>query len=146
MKKPITDLIKNDAAPYTESDLALIEAAKKSLLDKLQSITKKPNLDLINYAIDFAAEAHKGQYRASGDPYVLHPIAVAEMVLELKIDTSTIITALLHDTIEDTNVTSQVIAEAFGNDVSKLVDGVTKLAKIEYKKQYLSIYKVIYKW
>ncbi|MDF3047318.1 MAG: guanosine polyphosphate pyrophosphohydrolase/synthetase [Candidatus Midichloriaceae bacterium] len=137
MKKAITDLIKNDATPYTESDLALIEAARQSLLQKLQSITKKPNLELINYAIDFAAEAHKGQYRASGDPYILHPIAVAEIVLELKIDTSTIITALLHDTIEDTNVTSQIIAEGFGNEVSKLVDGVTKLAKIEYQPEHV---------
>lgn len=137
MQKQVIEQIVNDANPYTEADLELIAGAKKSLLDRAKSSTTKVNLEKIAHAVEVAAVAHRGQYRASGEPYVLHPIAVAEILTELKIDTSTIITALLHDTIEDTKLTSELIEEAFGKDVSKLVDGVTKLAKIEYQPEHV---------
>ncbi len=137
MQKQIIDSFTSNADPYTESDLKVIEHAKNSLLNSAKASTKKANLEKISYAVDMASIAHRGQYRASGEPYVLHPIAVAEILTELKIDTSTIITALLHDTLEDTKLRTEVLEEIFGKDVSKLVDGVTKLAKIEYQPEHV---------
>ena len=111
----------------------------------LQLVAKNnPNADLIliEKAIIFATNAHKGQFRKSGEEYVTHPIAVAEILAEQKFDTFSIITALLHDTIEDTSVTKEQIADIFSKEVANLVEGVTKLKKIDYlliqnlKKQY----------
>jgi GTP pyrophosphokinase len=133
----LVNQITNTADPYTEADIELIEKAKQALLSEIKGSANKANLEKISQAIDISAEAHRGQYRASGEPYVLHPIAVAEILIELNIDTSSIITALLHDTIEDTKLTPGIIESIFGKDVSKLVDGVTKLAKIEYQPEHV---------
>jgi GTP diphosphokinase / guanosine-3',5'-bis(diphosphate) 3'-diphosphatase len=93
-----------------------------------------PNFDeaRINKAIDFAIHYHKDQTRASGEPYYHHPLQVAEIILEMKLDSDSVITALLHDAIEDTALTLEDIKEHFGDEVAKLVDGVTKLSKIEF--------------
>jgi len=88
------------------------------------------DLEKVKRAYDLAEKAHKGQYRLSGGPYVEHPIAVAELLAELHMDVDTIAAALLHDTVEDTNVTREELAKDFGEQVAKLVDGVTKLGKI----------------
>ena len=89
------------------------------------------NSKLIEEAYQFALESHKSQKRYSGDPYISHPVAVADILLNLKLDTSTIITGLLHDTLEDTLATEHEIKEKFGDEVAVLVNGVTKLSKIE---------------
>lgn len=92
-----------------------------------------PNTDegLINKAYMFAMRAHTTQRRASGDPYFSHPIEVAKILVDLKMDDATIVTALLHDTIEDTDVTKEDIEREFGTHVASLVNGVTKLTKLE---------------
>lgn len=115
----------------------LIEKAAKELLKKAKISNPKADLKKIKKAIDFAAEAHDGQFRASKEPYVLHPIAVAEILTDIKIDTASIITAILHDTIEDTEATVDDIKKEFGAPIAKLVEGVTKLAKIEYQPEHI---------
>ena len=92
----------------------------------------KADFDLIRRAYVFGAEAHKEQKRLSGVPYISHPLAVAHILTQLKMDPMTIASALLHDTIEDTGVTAQQVSERFGNDVAMLVEGVTKLDKLEF--------------
>ena len=91
------------------------------------------SLDLIKKAYDFSKSKHAGQYRDDGKDYFTHPIAVAEILSNMGLDSSTIITALLHDVVEDSAVTIQDIKKLFGLEISKLVDGVTKLTKIELK-------------
>lgn len=115
----------------------LINQAKENLLKKAKACNSKADLAKISRAVDIAASAHDGQFRASGEPYVTHPIAVAEILLDLKIDCNSIITALLHDTLEDTSLTIETIENEFGSEVAKLVDGVTKLAKIEYQPEHV---------
>jgi len=92
----------------------------------------KADFDLIRRAYVFGAEAHKEQKRLSGVPYISHPLAVAYILTQLKMDVMTITSALLHDTIEDTGVTAQQVSERFGHDVAMLVEGVTKLDKLEF--------------
>ncbi|MBM3222409.1 MAG: bifunctional (p)ppGpp synthetase/guanosine-3',5'-bis(diphosphate) 3'-pyrophosphohydrolase [Candidatus Tectomicrobia bacterium] len=92
----------------------------------------KADFGLIQRAYAFGAEAHKEQKRRSGIPYIVHPLAVAHILTQLKMDAMTIASALLHDTIEDTGVTAQEVAERFGSDVAALVEGVTKLDKLEF--------------
>src|SRR5919201_4454184 len=92
----------------------------------------KADFALIRHAYAFGAEAHKEQKRRSGIPYISHPLAVAHILTQLRMDAMTIASALLHDTIEDTGVTAQQVAERFGNDVAVLVEGVTKLSKLEF--------------
>lgn len=115
----------------------ILVSAKKEFLAKAKKVTPSNNIKLIEKAFDLAVSAHDGQKRQSGEPYVLHPIAVAEILLDLKLDTSTIITALLHDTIEDTKISSEDLKKEFGEEVARLVDGVTKLAKIEYQPEHI---------
>lgn len=116
---------------------SVIEKASRDLLKKAKASNPKADLKLIKKAIDFAAKAHDGQFRASKEPYVLHPIAVADILTEIKIDTASIITAILHDTVEDTDVTVADIKKEFGAGIAKLVEGVTKLAKIEYQPEHV---------
>ena len=87
--------------------------------------------DLLTKAYIFTAKVHKGQSRISGEPYISHPLEVARLLAELRQDPETVCAGLLHDTVEDTATTLKEIGEHFGNDVSDLVDGVTKLAKID---------------
>lgn len=101
------------------------------LVEKVREYNPDTDEALLNKAYVFAMRAHQKQKRANGDPYFSHPIEVAFILTELRMDDTTIITALLHDTIEDTNVTRGDIAREFGDTVATLVDGVTKLTKLE---------------
>ena len=100
------------------------------LVQKILDNDKQYDLSKIISAYEFAAKAHEGQFRSSGQPYIIHPLAVAEILLDLGMDTDTICAALLHDVVEDTEATSEQLAKRFGRDVANLVDGVTKLTKI----------------
>ena len=105
----------------------------EQLLSKIQSYNKFSNIGPLNKAYNFALEAHKNQKRVSGLPYIVHPIAVADILVELKLDSATIITGLLHDTIEDTKATYALVLKEFGKEVADLVDGVTKISALEEK-------------
>ena len=86
---------------------------------------------LLNRAYVYAMKAHGSQKRASGDPYFSHPLAVAAILIDLKLDDATIAAALLHDTIEDTEATKQEIDQLFGHEIASLVDGLTKLKRLD---------------
>ena len=101
------------------------------LLNKVKNYNKFVNFDRLNKAYNFAIKAHSNQKRASGDPYSVHPIEVANILSDLKLDTATITTGLLHDTIEDTFATYETIKNEFGEEVAELVDGVTKISVFE---------------
>jgi GTP diphosphokinase / guanosine-3',5'-bis(diphosphate) 3'-diphosphatase len=101
------------------------------LINKVKSYNKFLNPETLNKAYNFAIKAHENQKRDSGDPYSIHPIAVANILTELKLDSATIATGLLHDTIEDTYATYDTIKGEFGQEVADLVDGVTKISVFE---------------
>ena len=103
------------------------------LIDEIKSYNKFLNVDTVNKAYQFALEAHQNQKREEGVPYIIHPVAVAKILTDLKLDSATITTGLLHDTIEDTKVTYESVKEEFGEEVANLVDGVTKLSALESK-------------
>ncbi len=100
--------------------------------DKVRSHDPRADIDLINRAYVFAAHAHAKQKRSSGEPYLTHPLAVANILASLRLDEKSIVTGLLHDTVEDTSVTLEDIRSRFGEDVARLVDGVTKIGKIHF--------------
>ena len=103
----------------------------QELIKKIQIYNKFLNPEKLDKAYNFAVQAHKDQKRASGDPYSMHPIAVANILTDLKLDSATIATGLLHDTIEDTYATYETIKNEFGQEVADLVDGVTKISVFE---------------
>jgi guanosine-3',5'-bis(diphosphate) 3'-pyrophosphohydrolase len=93
---------------------------------------KKEDIDFIRRAYNYALEAHEGQLRKSGEPYITHPLAVAGVLAELQLDATTLSAALLHDVVEDTRVTDEELVRQFGAEVAALVDGVTKLKRIKF--------------
>ena len=103
----------------------------EDLINKVKVYNKFLNPEKLNKAYDFAVKAHSNQKRESGDPYSVHPIEVANILTELKLDSATITTGLLHDTIEDTFATYDTIKGEFGGEVADLVDGVTKISVLE---------------
>jgi guanosine-3',5'-bis(diphosphate) 3'-pyrophosphohydrolase len=103
------------------------------LVERIQAYDPSASEELINRAYVFAMKAHGSQKRASGDPYFSHPLEVAGILTHYKLDTDTIITALLHDTIEDTEISLDDVEASFGKSVARLVDGVTKLTRIEFQ-------------
>jgi len=102
------------------------------ITERVALYAPKANLDLINRAYVFAAHAHAGQFRSSGEPYITHPLAVAGILASLGMDEASVITALLHDTVEDTGVSLAEVESNFGADVARLVDGVTKIGQIHF--------------
>ena len=104
----------------------------ESLLEKAQSGNRPVDADRIREAFRYADAQHAGQIRKSGEPYITHPLHVAAIVAELEMDTDSIIAALLHDCIEDTGSTHEEIAKLFGDTVAELVEGVTKLTRVQY--------------
>ena len=106
---------------------------QKELIKKVRNYNKFLNPETLSKAYTFALNAHKDQKRDSGDPYLTHPVAVASILTDLKLDSATIATGLLHDTIEDTQTTYKTVEKEFGKEVADLVDGVTKISEIEGK-------------
>lgn len=105
------------------------------LVDKLKSYDPNADEDLVKRAYALSMEAHKTQVRESGDPYFSHPLEVAGILTDLKLDAQSIATALLHDTVEDTHISLEDISRQFGADVAKLVDGVSKLSRLELQSE-----------
>ena len=107
----------------------------EDLLQKIEQSGKQYDVATITKAYEVAAKAHGEQKRASGEPYIIHPIAVAVILAELGMDTESISAALLHDVVEDTDITIEMVEKNFGHDVALLVGGVTKLGKIPYSSR-----------
>lgn len=103
------------------------------LIDRIKAYDPKVNEDLVNRAYIYAMKMHGSQTRASGDPYFSHPIEVAAILTDMHMDSAAICTAILHDTVEDTEATIEEIQRLFGDEVARLVDGVTKLSRIEFQ-------------
>jgi len=123
-------LQRSSTAPHVGAVLRQYE-----LLEKVRAYDPDADEALINRAYVFSMKAHGSQKRASGDPYYSHPIEVAGILTDLHLDEETIVTAILHDTIEDTVATPEEIERLFGENVARLVDGVTKLSKIEAQSE-----------
>lgn len=122
----------------SDSDLLKSQLSEKSpeeLFDELYQLVLKTHgaedAEFLKKAYDFASEAHNGQTRKSGEPYIIHPLSVSKILFDLGMDCDSMVAALLHDVVEDTPVTEAAVKENFGETVSELVEGVTKLGKID---------------
>lgn len=102
------------------------------ILDKIETYNPSSDLSLLKKAYVFSAKVHQGQNRLSGEPYLNHPLEVAKILTELKMDVPTVVTGLLHDTVEDTKTTLEEIEALFGSEITFLVDGVTKISKMVF--------------
>lgn len=105
----------------------------ETLIDLIQKYDEKADLDLIRLAYNFAAAAHEGQFRKSGEPYIIHPLAAAHILAHMRIDPLIVAATLLHDVPEDTTVTLEDIQKNFGSEIASLVNGITKLGKLKYR-------------
>lgn len=103
------------------------------ILSKVSSYNSAADLDIIRKAYVYCAKVHQGQTRLSGEPYLVHPMEVSAILADLKLDVPSVVTGLLHDTVEDTLTTLEELSEMFGDEVSSLVNGVTKIGKIHFK-------------
>ena len=108
------------------------------LLKKVRSYTPKADLRVLEQAYEVAERAHRGQKRRSGEDFIEHPLAVAGIVADLRLDTTTVSAALLHDTVEDTDVSLEELRAGFGDEIVRIVDGLTKLDKLEFRTRELA--------
>jgi len=106
-----------------------------TLIDRVSTYDSGADTDLITRAYEFSAEVHKGQKRKSGEPYFVHPVEVAGIITDLRLDTASIATALLHDTVEDTLTTLEQVETLFGAEIAALVDGVTKISQMNFSSR-----------
>ena len=125
---------------YTSSFLGFLPTGRRSigvtqLLNKLETYLPPAQVDRVRDAYEFGAQAHEGQKRLSGEPYIAHPVAVADILADLHMDAQTIVAAILHDVIEDTATAKDEIAELFGAEVAELVDGVSKLDQLQFRSR-----------
>jgi len=129
---PAQTVVPAPKAPFRATDERSIDERIEALLK--QAHTNRPNEDisLIRKAWEFCVSHHKGQTRASGEPYIVHPLEVAEVLVEMKLDATAVAAALLHDAVEDTPATSEEIGDKFGDQVAHIVEGVTKIDKIQF--------------
>ncbi|HRK08116.1 MAG TPA: bifunctional (p)ppGpp synthetase/guanosine-3',5'-bis(diphosphate) 3'-pyrophosphohydrolase [Pseudobdellovibrionaceae bacterium] len=108
----------------------------EDLLARVKAYDPSADLALIEKAYKFSERAHDGQFRRSGEPYVTHPLGVAAILAELRLDSATVITGLLHDTVEDTHATLEDVEREFGKTVAELVDGVTKISRMSFRSTH----------
>jgi guanosine-3',5'-bis(diphosphate) 3'-pyrophosphohydrolase len=125
---------------YATTLLGLLPGGRRApgiaqLVSKLEAYLPPDQVDRVREAYDTAESAHKGQKRRSGEPYITHPVAVADILADLRMDGATIAAAILHDVVEDTGVSGTEIAERFGSEIADIVDGVTKLDQIQFKNR-----------
>jgi RelA/SpoT family (p)ppGpp synthetase len=125
---------------YASSILGFLPGGRRStgisqLLDKLEAYLPPEQVERVREAYEYGAEKHFGQRRVSGEPYITHPVAVADILADLRLDADTLVAAILHDVIEDTPTAKAEIASLFGQVVAELVDGVSKLDQIQFKNR-----------
>src|ERR687887_370915 len=111
------------------------EVKINDLVEKVQSYYPAADVELVRRAYEFSAKVHQGQKRLSGEPYLIHPLAVANIIADLKLDVPSIVSGLLHDTVEDTLTTLEEVTSIFGREVGSLVDGVTKLSRTNFSSR-----------
>ena len=111
------------------------EVTIEALIKAQKANYPKANLKIIRKAYDFAVDHHGNQLRKSGEPYIIHPLNVAYILTTLELDDATICAALLHDVVEDTSATDEDLIREFGEEITDMVEGVTKLSKIQYTTQ-----------
>ena len=109
--------------------------SRQEFLDEIIELNPKYDIELIGRAYDVAAKMHEGQLRKSGEPYLLHPMAVVKILAELGMDEDTLVAGLLHDVVEDTEYTNEQLRQEFGEEVELLVDGVTKIGSLQYENK-----------
>ena len=123
-------VVREPASPVT--DPHAVSERFEALLKRVQANRPNEDVSLLRKAWDFCVKHHEGQMRASGEPYIIHPLEVAEVLAEMKMDATSIAAGLLHDSVEDTPATSEEIAAEFGEQVAHIVEGVTKIDKIQF--------------
>ena len=114
--------------PHSSKTVKTLE----DLCEKIRSYYPQVDLSVVERAYAFSEKAHEGQFRRSGEPYIAHPLSVAAILADLKLDLDTIATGILHDTVEDTDATIEEIKKEFGDTIASLVDGVTKISQIKF--------------
>ena len=121
----------NDASQ--KKDFESPESVYQSLAMEVSTYLNEQDVQVLRDAFEFGAKAHEGQIRKSGEPYITHPLEVARIGASLKLDRSSLVAAVLHDTVEDTDCSLEAIGQRFGEEVSALVDGLTKIGKIKFQ-------------
>jgi GTP pyrophosphokinase len=116
----------------SDVDLQAIDRRVEALLKRVHANRPSEDISLVRKAWEFSVQHHRGQMRASGEPYIIHPLEVAEVLAEMKMDSTSIAAGLLHDSVEDTPATNEEIAAGFGEQVAHIVEGVTNIDKIEF--------------
>jgi guanosine-3',5'-bis(diphosphate) 3'-pyrophosphohydrolase len=122
-------------APFAPPASSVPSLDFERLRTKISTYLRAEDVGRVESAYHFSRNAHQGQYRTSGEPYITHPVAVTELVAEWNLDPQALMAALLHDVMEDTHVTKEELAERFGKVTAELVDGLSKLDKIEFRSQ-----------
>lgn len=130
---------KADAAVKSVSDFTSPEEIYQELIDSVKRYHPSTDISTIEKAYQVAREAHEGQRRKSGEPYIIHPLCVAVILADLELDKETIVAGLLHDAVEDTWMTYEEVAREFGEEVALLVDGVTKLGQLSYSADKVEV-------
>ena len=128
-----------ERAVDTPADFTSPEELYKDLIAAIKKYHPSTDLSDIEKAYETARKAHEGQFRKSGEPYIIHPLCVAIILAELELDKESIIAGLLHDVVEDTVMTSEDVAKEFGDEVALLVDGVTKLTQLNYQHDKIEV-------
>lgn len=128
-----------DKSVDTPADFTSPEVLYNKLIETIRQYHHSSDLSDIERAYKVAKEAHEGQFRKSGEPYIIHPLCVAIILAELELDKESIIAGLLHDVVEDTVMTSEDVAREFGDEVALLVDGVTKLTQLNYQHDKIEV-------
>ena len=128
-----------ERAVDTPADFTSPEELYKDLITAIKKYHPSTDLSDIEKAYETARKAHEGQFRKSGEPYIIHPLCVAIILAELELDKESIIAGLLHDVVEDTVMTSEDVAKEFGDEVALLVDGVTKLTQLNYQHDKIEV-------
>ena len=138
-KEKLESVKRADAAVKTMHDFTSPEVLYKELINSVLKYHPSTDLSMIEKAYKVASEAHEGQKRKSGEPYIIHPLCVAIILADLELDKETIVAGLLHDAVEDTWMTYEEVEKEFGSEVALLVDGVTKLGQLSYSADKVEV-------
>jgi len=138
-KEKLESVKRADAAVKTMHDFTSPEVLYKELINSVLKYHPSTDISMIEKAYKVASEAHEGQKRKSGEPYIIHPLCVAIILADLELDKETIVAGLLHDAVEDTWMTYEEVEKEFGSEVALLVDGVTKLGQLSYSADKVEI-------